>query len=511
MAYARPGVYVNETLSPITPTTDTGGTATACFVGSTTAGGPVDTPTFITSWTQYLSVFGGFAGFDEYLPYAVYSYFSNGGAGCYVVRCGGTGATASTVNLENSSSANVLSVTAIGEGSFGSQISVSVVGSGTAGKYNLVVNKGYVTENFYLLDGTNVESIVNAVGTGSNLVRVSYTGAAVDATHPFDIANNPSLISGVSLANGTDGAVTPANLANSAQSLSSVSGLFDVNVPGVNDPACTGPLVTWAQAAGNVFVVIDGAQGAGQTPSDDNAAANAAAQQTLAASQSPSSLVGIYGPWLVCDDPAANASSASSAARLLPPGGAVLGQYSRMDTLYSPAHAPAGVNTVLRNVRTPKVAYTAAQLDSLNVAGFNVLLTQPNIGTVIWGARTTKTGTPDRYISISRSLIYLTQNLVAITAPAVFEINDSDLWDYLTAVVEQYLQTQWQMGLLSGGTADAAFFVECDAANNPPDTAGAGVVNIQVGLALSSPAEYIIINIGQTPAGATVTTDPNSA
>jgi len=63
----------------------------AGFVGVALRG-PVDTPVLVTSWTDYLRRFGGFAapvgafGPDRLLPYGVQAFFEQGGVRAYVVR-----------------------------------------------------------------------------------------------------------------------------------------------------------------------------------------------------------------------------------------------------------------------------------------------------------------------------------------------------------------------------------------------------------------------------------------
>jgi phage tail sheath protein FI len=63
----------------------------------------------------------------------------------------------------------------------------------------------------------------------------------------------------------------------------------------------------------------------------------------------------------------------------------------------------------------------------------------------------------------------------------------------------------WSQGGLRGTVPQQAFFVLCDTTNNPLSTVEAGQVNIQVGVALQRPAEFVVINIGQFDGGATVT------
>jgi uncharacterized protein len=59
-------------------------TSTTAFLGETQTG--PTTPTLITSWLQFQTVFGGYFGEGKYLPYAVEGFFLNGGNRCYVCR-----------------------------------------------------------------------------------------------------------------------------------------------------------------------------------------------------------------------------------------------------------------------------------------------------------------------------------------------------------------------------------------------------------------------------------------
>ena len=89
--YLSPGVYVEETTSGARPIEGVG-TAVAAFVGLCGAG-PFNTPTLVTNWSQFTSIFGDFVE-GSYLHHSVYGYLQNGGGACYIVRIGGNGAAA---------------------------------------------------------------------------------------------------------------------------------------------------------------------------------------------------------------------------------------------------------------------------------------------------------------------------------------------------------------------------------------------------------------------------------
>ena len=79
-----PGVYVDE-FEPGAPIEGVG-TNTAVFLGIASTG-PVNRPTLISSWDDYVKTFGGFsADLNAWLAKGVYGFFLNGGTRCYIVR-----------------------------------------------------------------------------------------------------------------------------------------------------------------------------------------------------------------------------------------------------------------------------------------------------------------------------------------------------------------------------------------------------------------------------------------
>ncbi|NEC48564.1 phage tail sheath family protein, partial [Actinospica acidiphila] len=86
-SYLSPGVYVEEVASGSRPIEGVG-TSVAAFVGLAPTG-PLNEPTLVTNWTQFVAAFGAFTD-GYYLAHSVYGFFNNGGSAAYVVRVGGT-------------------------------------------------------------------------------------------------------------------------------------------------------------------------------------------------------------------------------------------------------------------------------------------------------------------------------------------------------------------------------------------------------------------------------------
>jgi phage tail sheath protein FI len=60
--------------------------------------------------------------------------------------------------------------------------------------------------------------------------------------------------------------------------------------------------------------------------------------------------------------------------------------------------------------------------------------------------------------------------------------------------------------MLAGGNAEEAFFVKCDAENNPPEQVDNGLLVCDIGVAPVSPAEFIMISLVQNMGGTTEAT-----
>ena len=78
-----PGVYIDEFEPP--PPIQPAGTSVTALIGAATSG-PINVPTQITSFNQFVSTFGARPISGFYLWYAVQGFFANGGTNCFVIR-----------------------------------------------------------------------------------------------------------------------------------------------------------------------------------------------------------------------------------------------------------------------------------------------------------------------------------------------------------------------------------------------------------------------------------------
>lgn len=514
--YERPGIYITESLEPLTGNNFIPGEAVGCFASAFSQGPTV--PTFVKSWSQYTQFYGGFSTANgSALHYAVYQFFQQGGTGAYILRMPNSDATTATLNLQdvNSPPDNVLTVNAYSPGKWANNVYVAVTSAGNAGRFNLsVYNSGTaqvnLVESFIDLsinpaDSRNVVSIVNSTISGSNYIQVVPT---LPGAYESGVSD-PALLSPTPLAGGADGVTSPSISTIIPIMLDTLQGqIINLNVPGVSDVTTINDLISWAEGRGDVMLVVDGpAPNPPETSAD--VVANYIGMITGGSSITSSTYCTIYAPYILVTDPA---SSLPGATVWLPPGGAVLGVWSRTDNAVGPHQSPAGVSYGRLNVLDFEVRFTNSDLDTLNVNNINALRFVPGYFPAIMGARTLEQGYPDRYIAVRRELIKLEHDFTYLLQFALFEPNDPHLWAAVTNCVTTYLTQQLQAQVFGGSTPADSFSVICDDTNNLPATAQAGILNCAVAVSLLSPAEYILINISQFQnTGTTQTTTTTSA
>lgn len=508
--YGRPGVYIEESLLPLSDISSDPTVSVAAFVGVSTNGGPVGANR-ISSWSQFQALYGGIASSNDDLAYSVYSYFANGGPGCYVVRALNADAAKATLTILDTQGtpASSLKVDAQAGGIWASSATsinrlFITVTPGTSGRFDFVVEVGtgsYLAAreqfNDVTLDPTDQRYLIDIVN--SPVIGSKYVTATNMTTGTWAANKNPAATTKVPLTGGTDGTGSPDVAATAVAQLANVDENLLINMPGVTANAQITTVTGWAESTARHFVVAD----VPKPTSGELEAASVSSMTTAAGAITASSYVAVYGPWLYVSDPGAVAGS----LRLTAPGGAVIGQYLRTDASRGTHKAPAGVGTVLQSVLQPYLNYTDANQDTLAGSGVNLIKRVPGAGVCIMGARTLKFGYPDRYIPVRRMLISLKGALAALTRFAIFENNDQDLWETVEDVVDAHLLTLLEQGGLKGDRPEEAYFVRCDSTNNPPANVSAGVITIDVGVALQTPAEFVVIRIGQSRGGPPTASD----
>ena len=463
----------------------------------------------------------------SYLPYAVYSFFQNGGRFCWVIRsapittqAAGT-ASSVTVNGEKVV-ANLTSfvINARSVGTWGNSLKYSLaeqgrvdVGSGvyesifaiqvllrnTDGQYETVETFSGLSVNGNISGTRRVDSSINDLYSGSRYIRIS----GLNPQQP-----EPKEAEEVSLAGGIDPGIPDVGaLRASAQKIGKVEGPININICGyLNDASkldtngvasawvSTTVPGSWFSDREDVLVINDSAPPRlpQQQSSDYATSITSSLGANLGDSYSAS-----YGPWLIIPDPRRVGTTL-----ICPPGGAIMGMMARIDATIGVFRAPAGVIAGLSNAVGVQTKFTDSELGDLNTRhNINICRSVVGAGICCMGGRTRKSYGADKYISARRTLISIKESLRRSTQWAVFENNDQRLWSGLRLTADRILRPMWEAGGLAGVSAAEAYYIRCDATLNTPAVVQSGEVRMEVGVALEYPAEFVVIRITQFDRG----------
>jgi hypothetical protein len=257
-----------------------------------------------------------------------------------------------------------------------------------------------------------------------------------------------------------------------------------VAVPGIFSPAVQSALITHCEKLKYRFAVIDGPHDAGI----------AAIRQHR--NNYDSKYAALYYPWITIADPL------TGEPVNVPPSGTVLGIYGRSDGERGVHKAPA--NEVTRNATGVVTRVSFGEQEVLNPEGIDVIRDfQPqNRAIRVWGARTVSSDPEWKYVNVRRLFIFIEHSIDKGTQWVVFEPNNSDLWRSVRRTVETFLFPLWQSGALLGDKAEQAYYVRCDRRTMSQDDIDNGRLIVEIGIAPTKPAEFVIFRIGQLTADA---------
>jgi phage tail sheath protein FI len=502
--YGRPGVYISERLLPA-PITVLGTANAAGAVIGEFAQGP-ETVTLVTSWYDFVKQFGGYnAAYPA--TYGVGLFFKNGGSELYVRRVLGADAAAATVTVpsDEEDEADVAVITAKNRGADGNNINVTFSVANTENLWNLTVSRETVAgtstdtsndivlesyTNLNLTDPLSSDFAATVVNQSSKYIEIAVTAnndqEPVVDTLPLSGGDNGDAPTGEDYVEVvTDFSVANRPLVLFSPELNTNPRLLAPVDDEPNIGAIYDAWIGWAQEYDGIVVLDTEPE---LTPEEVVNISNVRLSSSNAA---------MYYPNVYISDPLGRSPSS---LRKVGPAGAVAGLYMQTDKQTGPFKSPAGIAATLRGVVAIEAAFTAGELDFLNAnpSPVNAIRSLPGAGVVVMGARTLKNdGSANKYVNMRRSLIFLKKSLNDLTQFALFENNDERLWARLRASISVFLTGYWNQGGLRGNLSSEAFFVKCDAENNPDEGIASGEVHIEIGVALQYPAEFVVINLSQ--------------
>lgn len=470
--YLSPGVYIEQVA-------DTGGAvirgasySTGGFEGIAPRGA-INTALLVTSWSDYITKFA--YGLDtpflanSDLSYAVYGFFQNGGKRCYVTRVAHSTAAKSSANLGVTVP---ITFTALEEGTWGNALKV-LIEAGT-------VESTFTVKVYLTIDGvdTLVESFKNLSSTTTNS---NYYANAINGVSKFITVSTGGTLEAVvstSLVGGVDGIsdITDSDYVSGLSAFDVCSDLNILAIPGQTSSTIVSGLTAYVENRNNVFAIFD-------LPSSTTPAGAKTARESMSCSYGA-----IYYPWIKVVDPL----SLTNTLRICPPSAHVAGTYARILNNRGIHKAPAGTEALLRGAVELVTTISDSDLGTLNSNDVNCLVSKPNYGIVVWGARSISPDIKMPYVSDILLDTYIKKSVKENTQWAVFEPNDEILWKRITATVQDFLNNLWLNGSLRGAKASEAYFVQCDSEVNTDATINAGQVICKVGYAGKKPAEFVI-------------------
>ena len=183
---------------------------------------------------------------------------------------------------------------------------------------------------------------------------------------------------------------------------------------------------------------------------------------------------------------------------IIPPTAAVAGLYARVDRDRGVWKAPA--NESLLSVIAPTSSYSFSRLARFNVdptsgKSINIIRSKTGRGTLVMGGRTLAGNDNEwRYVNVRRLFIFIEESVQNATEFVVFEPNTATTWLKVKGLIESFLYQLWQQGALAGPTPEAAYFVTVGLGKtmNQQDILEGRLI-VEVGIAASRPAEFIIL------------------
>lgn len=494
MDYLRPDVYVEKINTGEQPIQILS-TSTGAMIGKSPRGEAFK-PVLVTSWSDFLRKFAKGMPMpfikEDFLAYSVYGFFQNGGSRLYVQRVVDSGAKKSTGTLTvpgvmtvasgdpkgsektptvTPRSQYTVTFTAKDEGKWGDELSVEIKEKVGVEGFDLIVKlSGAVVETFEVTNGEDSNYYYKGViNNNSNFITTEGEGDLVAGTVAF---------TGGKL---NYSAVTDEDYKKAINNFGLVEERISlIAIPGVTTDAVIQELLTYSTKHG-IYPIFD-------VPFNTNTENTVTYRQKLIGDNGS-----IHYPNIKVVDPL----SKQGTLKVCPISGHMMGVYARTDNERGVFKVPAGEQAVIKGAVALERDITAEDLEILNPIGVNCLVVRPNRGVISWGGRSISNDPKLRYISDVRLDQVVEYTAYRGTQWAVFEPNDEDLRERLTASLKGMLNTMYDRGWFKGKTSEQAYYVKCDGDLNTQESIDKGEVIAEIGYAKKRPAEFVVIKIVQ--------------
>jgi hypothetical protein len=201
-----------------------------------------------------------------------------------------------------------------------------------------------------------------------------------------------------------------------------------------------------------------------------------------------SSYSAAYHPWL------ATTQGAGAVAVAVPPSAFAAGIIAQRERRLGLPWGPA--NELARDAVRAESLVTDEIHDQLHRLGINVFREERD-GFRLTAGRTLSSDPEYRQLSVRRLMTMIRLALERQTQWLAFEPNTAELRDRLDHVLTSFLRTLNLQGAFAGASEAESFFVSCGDDLNPPSSLALGRLVGEIGVAPSSPLEYLMVRIAR--------------
>lgn len=485
--FKTPGIYLDKISTGSAPI-DGVSTSVVAFMGKAPRGDISNGFVMISSWTDFVhkASFGSTESVfrdDDYMAYNIYNFYQNGGGKAYFGVIKPTGAT----NASATNGGVVLKAKSAGK--WANDILVKVTANTLdATKFDVKVYRESVVGTV-----TKTEVLEQYTALSNEKTDSTYFANSLLSSEIFDVTAGTGdfklvvTTSNIKFAGGADGefekdtdedaALVGANgLINKLDTLNDVA--LIINGGETSDTVLKG-IIDYCTNRGDIFALLD---------APDTTDIN-----TVVTTRNKLKGLGeIHYPYVQMADPVTGIKID------VPASGMIAGTYARTDASYGVWRAAAGAEAVLRGALGTKKVLTDAEYETLFEAGVNCIISKPNMGVLMYGARSLN----QRYVSDDRLDIYVSKSIKEGTEWAVFELNDEKLWLRLKTTILSFLEGLYLKGAFKGENAESAYYVVCDASINTDANIEKGIVTTEFGYANKKPAEFVVHRLNKITASA---------
>ena len=484
-----PGVQITTAVRTGPAVTGTAPDSTFFIVGRTERGTDSGAK-LVTSLDEYVTYFGGYVA-DFYTYSSVRTFFEEGGANCYVSRASAAAAVRAERDCLVSAAATGIKLTAVGKGTWGNNIGVTIAVTGSTNTVTLTYGTTPVT--FFSATVSNINELKSALE--NDLVAPNYVSVALLAG-----TTGSELLAAVSpagsLATGTDGSIALTDYTAALADFTEELGGGCVAIPGVasgtlaaTDEVIYNGIRTHAMQF-NRIGLCSFASGASDSAVRTNSTSYGSADNT------GHEYLAFFYPWVTIP-------SGTGVTLTIPPEGYVAAVRSKTQNSTGSWKAYAGVASNARFVTGIATAISQTTGDLLDAARVNALRVISN-DIRIYGARSHSTVTAQwRFITAREVINYVVNQANIALEPLVFSTIDGRKTIYadVTAALQSVLEpVRIAGGLYEGFNAvgkrlDYGYTIKVDDALNPASQLESGLIKAQVGIRVSTIGDKITVNI----------------